>query len=148
MKGGSVKTKERTERMLERSGRISPREVLGAYRETGLVPSRHVFVSDGEACAIGAVVAAGIGVVAAEDQGNLEDALFDRLGGASSDYRDGFVGGFDGEPFFAPDYPEELYGWMAEGLRRWHAAGWRDGRRVRRFVFASGSPGAGEERDG
>lgn len=122
-----VRTKGRTERLLERSGRITPREVLGAYRETGIKPCASTFILGDflhgyEACAIGAL-AMRDGVYPTGD--DLDGWIERKTAGQGPSYATGFWKGFDGEslpPFFAA---------RSAQARK----GWRDGARCRRFVF-------------
>ena len=117
-------TKERTQRLLEKSGRIKPREVLAAYEQTGLEPCAGWGDGKKYGCALTAMIGGhegngSTGITTASDryiQGrmptiSLEDA---------SSYRLGFVHAFDGE--------------CVPGAG-WFRKGYRDGVRVRRFVF-------------
>jgi hypothetical protein len=115
-------TRERTERLLEKSGRITPREVLEAYEETGLTPKTGSFVTDaGEAC--------GIGVVAIRHVESLAYAFarYMRQRGVNRPvfYASGFANAFDGHAQQIPQLTGESY-----------KTGYRDGQRVRRFVEA------------
>lgn len=147
-----MQVRERTERKLEASGRITPREVLEAYRTTDLKPVTGEFydVDTGEACALTALGAAsGFGErMAVARLGVVADALIDaRIRTPwAGDYQDWFICGFDGFPHpDSPLYPpaesgaeappfDAAYRELSEDAQR---KGWRDGRRAARFVFAA-----------
>lgn len=116
------KTRQKSTR-LEKSKRITPREVLRAYRETTLAPITGMYLHGEAACAVGALgVASGHGYVdldgdpAVDFCGYMKSRMPDKW----SVYLGGFEGGFDGHPC-PSDGP----------IRR---TGWRDGRRAARFV--------------
>lgn len=117
---------------LEVSGRITPREVLEAYEETGFAPLFGWWFKPltHEACALTAVAfATGYGNLPLNSRVavmllNRMDALPFRTA-----YRLGFANGFDGGEL-ADDYPEDEE--RTEGFR----AGYRDGKRARAFVKA------------
>jgi hypothetical protein len=130
-----METRQRVERALERSGRITPREVLEAYRETGARPCTGEW-SDGTGgeCALLAVAhanglwATNIGIITA-----CVDVLLERRMSPVYDawsYRDGFAEGFDGT-ISRREYQSEA-----------EATGYRDGARARRFVFGGEEHGA------
>jgi hypothetical protein len=117
-------TKERVERKLEKSGRITPREVLEAYEETGLEPAENIFVLRNKACAFGAVmVREGVprvrGVL---DESEKKAWLTRRMRRLGPTYALGFYEGFDGAGSMG----------LVGRLRK----GYRDAQRVRRFVEA------------
>jgi hypothetical protein len=121
-----IEAPTRVERKLEKSGRITPRGVLEAYEETGLQPGTRVFENGGRGCAFGALMMqAGIPV------GDKSNAVFDIKhtwlnavrDSAGMSYVPGFYDGFDG----APSCRKLDLAWKK---------GWRDGRRVRKFVLS------------
>lgn len=128
-----MQVKERTERLLEKSGRITPREVLDAYEETGLKPARAVFMGGAEACAVGVLMYRDHmwpARVFSGDWGEVAIALLNRwteqrlaLAGGE-DYRIGFTTAFDGIAESTMTRPSER-------------KGFRDGQRVRHFVFGA-----------
>ncbi len=121
--------KERVERKLEKSGRITPREVLRRYEETGLRPC--LGWGDGEkaGCALTAILGGHAGngsILVAEAANRLMEGRMPHLPVfAATDYRLGFARGFDDTDF--------------ELERRSPAfrQGYRDGCRARRFVFGA-----------
>ena len=122
-----IEAPQRTERLLEKSGRITPREVLEAYETTG----RGVcfdgfgdeFGSMGKACAIGALMARD--GVSLHSSVELSDWLRERSERVGMDYYGGFYRGFDG--FFSAQEDREG--------RQSYRNGYRDGQRVRAFVL-------------
>lgn len=112
-------------------GRISPREVLEAYRKTGYTPSGNLFVDENRACPLGAMAViesphvrdmwGNAGIVA-------HCLLAQRLSTGFSAYMTGFTCGFDGAAGAG------VYG-DVERVRRYRQ-GFRDGERARLFVFA------------
>ena len=123
-----AKVERKKHARLEASGRITPREVLRAYEETGFEPADGLWFDalGNRACALTAVAARGghrEGLISGKAAGDvLEDRMFPFCDAYS--YRDGFVCGFDGE---IPEAGEELTD--AQAL------GWRDGARARAFVL-------------
>ncbi len=122
-----IEAPQRTERMLEASGRITPREVLEAYEETRLeAASGHYYDTvSGSACAIG-VLLNSQGVWDREsnmwmDWDVAAGWLRERVPLNSGEYEDGFISGFDN--YEEPDDPA-LH------------LGYRDGQRVRKFVLS------------
>jgi hypothetical protein len=111
--------KERIERLLEKSGRITPREVLEAYEETGLGVTFGCFVNQGRACAYGALM------VRDGFTQNLDFSIAewtrerDMLAGLGYGY--GFYRGFDGA--------------LLPSTGRYPRKGYLDGIRARRFVL-------------
>lgn len=123
--------KERTRLdLLRESGRITPREVLEAYRETGLQPVRGAFRDRaGRVCGLTVVAA----MKGAWPNAELlpEKAVVEVLTRAmtlecAEHYLNGFVYGFDG-------YIQH------ENELDWKSKGWRDGRRAARAVFGEES---------
>ena len=117
-----IEAPRRTERLLEKSGRITPREVLEAYEETGLEPSFALWGMLGEsACALTALgCAAGV-------EGEFPSSIgrryyFDVRRGEQS-YANGFIAGFDGTNRQTPRNAR-------------NRLGHRDGQRVRKFVLS------------
>lgn len=111
--------KERTRDLLRESGRITPRQVLEAYRETGLRPARGEWGDEHNVCALTALgVAAGF----TSDASYKIARAFWESHNLSNAYADGFVAGFDGDPprFFR---------------RADKRKGYRDGRQAARAVF-------------
>ena len=121
-----TEVKERAARLVEASGRVRPRGVLEAYERTGLRPGTGVFVDyeHGEACAYG-VLAVRRGI----DPMGWSGQTLDWMNRIHGDYAAGFYCAFDGE--------EGLPCWLEETPEG--RTGWRDGKRVRRFVFG-GAP--------
>jgi hypothetical protein len=111
-------SKERTERLLEKSGRITPREVLEAYQVTGLYPgTRHYRVGD-TACAIGAL---------AHHKAPATDGYTVYVGKRTASNPSGYAAGF----------ANAFDGWdMMSLATKMYRTGYRDGQRVRRFVEA------------
>ena len=102
---------ERTERLLERSGRITPREVLAAAERLGIEvqPQRYA------TCGMGVVT------MAAGWEHKPYHYMRERYGERGGSYTDGFITGFDGyEP--------------AQGGVDYRK-GYRDGRRCGRFTW-------------
>ncbi len=136
-----MEVKERTKRLLERSGRIRPREVLDAYRETGFAAVRHKWAWKDEACALTALgVAHDPGPISStentEDEANVRDMALayveSRMPYIHEHYAFGFERGFDGHPRPNPgddDHP------LVRGSEAWERCGWRDGRRAAWAVF-------------
>lgn len=112
---------ERTERLLEKSGRITPREVLEAYEQTGLKPIQNIYYTDvdeqARACAMGALAAA---------HGSYDDDPFtymeDRMGEDWERYLESFACAFDNYRF-------------APGHHDWKA--YLDGQRSRKAVLGA-----------
>lgn len=83
--------------------RITPEEIVEAYRKTGLKVTRGRFFGDGCACGFGAYAAAKLGVspvVTASDPVHFVNAAVHRAminGGFTREYRAGFIDGFDGD---------------------------------------------------
>jgi hypothetical protein len=102
-------------RLLEKSGRITPREVLEAYEETGLYPKTRDFFDGERACAIGALRRH-------QDLGSLgySGYMRSRIGKYHLSYPMGFTNAFDGMG--------------VNGKSAGYLKGYRDGQRVRRFV--------------
>lgn len=136
-----TKTERTRSTRLEASGRVTPREVLKAYEETGYKPLfEHWWhpVEDGyEACALTALVgASGVdlaGTPMLEASYCAEDYMEERLPHVHHYYQIGFTAGFDDD--LAPtssgdDHPLSL------GSDAWERCGWRDGKRARAFVLA------------
>ena len=134
-------TRERVERKLERSGRITPREVLEAYEETGLRPlvGQWYEPETSSACALSAVAVVTDGVVANQDTMMDGQAAINlvvmRVPRMSTYYRMGFVLGFDDKPPPLPSGEDDPAYLKTEA---WARKGYRDGQRARRFVFGSG----------
>ena len=126
--------RERVERKLEKSGRITPSEVLTAYERTGLEPVAEEFWTENGACAIGVLMdAEGV----ERRLRHIKPWLNQRGLSSMVPYMNGFYRGFDGlSPLAGPDAECPDF-----------RTGFRDGRRVRRFVFA-GSGQTGKGRDG
>ena len=119
-----METRERTQRLLERSGRIKPREVLEAQRKTGLTPAHNALRSRDNACGMGLLLAMN-GIDAEAD---FSAAMLWIVRRFEHDYSEGFMRGFDGLPLhrYALDHPK---------ARREFRKGWRDGARSRKFCF-------------
>ncbi len=134
-----MEIKEKRVSALEKSGRITPREVLEAYEETGFEPmfegwfewSKH----GSRACGI-TVLAVANGVEPArlfEFACGVDDYMEKRIEYVGDYYQSGFTVGFDGGPCPEPsgdDHP------LVEGSEGWIRMGWRDGKRARTFVKA------------
>ena len=138
-----MEVRERTERkdLLKASGRITPREVLAAYRETNYSP----MVGDWfQSCGDGRYQACALTVVAATSEdvrfGDANTGMLCALAHMQKRfpyvheyYRSGFTRGFDGngcpEPTGDNDHPLE------RGCEGWERLGWRDGKRAASFVF-------------
>jgi hypothetical protein len=139
-----LRERRRSQRKLERSGRITPREVLEAYRDTGLAPmfGEWYALQNGKerACALTAVgIAQGHRCDAfGLEVGRAADALMDSRFGPyeAHDYQDAFVYGFDGHDLPPSLPPDDSLG---EDRQAWERIGWRDGRRARRAVFGEAS---------
>lgn len=130
--------RERVERKLEKSGRITPREVLEAYEETGLKIARDVYQVGDRACAIGVLMARdGIRLDGDEQTLKASFAIDDwekeRIEYVGEYYCSGFVNAFDGG--IRPDEPSDDGPWEY-GSWWWEALGYRDGQRVRKFVLS------------
>lgn len=130
-----IEARERTELKLETSGRITPREVLEAYEETGMQPMTEAWYEPSKygdrACAI-TVLAHHNGYVGEYACIDTEAFIEERFPYVSEYYQSGFVKGFDGGSCPEPgddDHP------LMRGSEGWERLGWRDGQRVRRFVF-------------
>jgi hypothetical protein len=116
-----IEAPQRVERLLEKSGRITPREVLKAYEATGLIPSANIYRCDQLACALGVLLEVSGAPRTTDDFGEI--GAVDGLAFArriTEDYVLGFEAGFDNVPK------------SSDVLR---SQGYRDGRRVRRFVL-------------
>jgi hypothetical protein len=113
-----IEAPTRVERKLEKSGRITPREVLGAYETTGLKPMFGAFHdSYGRACAV-AVVEARYEIPLTWPITSLVRRGYNR------DYIWGVVAGFEGaERDPAITLHAEYRGWL-------------DGLRIRKFVLS------------
>lgn len=146
--------KKSIERRLEKSGRITPREVLEAYRQTGLLPSDRGWWREAEgkpsACAVGAMMVASGDVNLKDLRPDPHDDIdptalwspecdelindfFERRGfgrpEVAGSYQFEFTQGFDGRQLFSADVLG-LQGALAR----------RDGARCRRFVFGKQAP--------
>jgi hypothetical protein len=111
-------TRERVERKLEKSGRITPREVLEAYEETGLKPCEGQFLSGNRACALGV-----LRLYADPSCKYHVQYMRTRMPQQNPvSYASGFTNGFDGT------------GTQRQSIG--YLKGYRDGQRVRRFVLA------------
>ncbi len=145
-----LREKTRKSGRLERSGRITPREVLGAYARTGLRPQRKVYREDNGACAVGVLMTAhgdwkpnwdttevdGVPRPLFEFSDALEEWANNRMEIVGTMYETGFTIGFDGKACPKPgddDHP------LMRGSEGWERLGWRDGKRAARFVFREAS---------
>jgi hypothetical protein len=125
-----IEAPQRTERLLEKSGRITPREVLEAYEETGLRPGTECFLDGDAACAFGVLMARD-GVPRRESfEGFDHDALEQwqtlKTMALGSGYAGAFYDGFDGYSF--DGYP---YGIHSDASKGHH-----DGQRSRKAVLS------------
>jgi hypothetical protein len=102
--------------------RITPEEVVAAYKETGLKPEQGITLADGCACGLGVIYAQKFGVLEA-DSYDVFNALERDLSPA---YIYGFIAGFDGI-----DY-------TTIGLREGESIGYEDGRACWKAVVVSG----------
>jgi hypothetical protein len=138
--------RERTERrdLLSESGRITPREVLEAYWETGLEPMVDDFGDEkGRACALAALAAQdfGRGFAGPEEAETLVDeyrAKRFEVGEVES-YTLGFMRGFDGVRCRPPGKSSQH---TVRALEARERQGWRDGHRARRFCLPGHDPRA------
>jgi hypothetical protein len=112
-----IEAPQRTERLLEKSGRITPREVLEAYEKTELKPCFKSFTSGERACAVGVLMARGGNAVPPYLR-NFMDGID---AAAGHDYVVGFICGFDGRAGVKHPIPQ---------------IGFRDGKRCRKFVLS------------
>jgi hypothetical protein len=136
--------RERTERKLEKSSRITPRKVLEAYRETGLEPMANDFGDEkGRACALAALAAQDFerGFASPEEAETLVDEYRAKRFevGESESYTLGFMRGFDGVPCRPPGPPSKSSQRTVRVPERRERQGWRDGRRARRFCLREAS---------
>lgn len=76
--------------------RITPEQVVEAYKTTGLKPVRHITLKDGCACGLGAVYAQKLNV-RTECVGEVFTEI--KKYGLSPSYVSGFIAGFDGVDF-------------------------------------------------
>jgi hypothetical protein len=104
-------------RLLEKSGRITPREVLEAYEETGFYPKTRDFFDGEGACPVGVLREH-------QDPGSLGYSTYirSRISECHLTYPMGFTNAFDGLG--------------VNGESAGYLKGYRDGQRVRRFVEA------------
>ncbi len=129
-----MEVRERTRRrvafrLLEKSGRITPREVLEAQAKTGMM----LEAGDWQKCAL-AVMTHAAGYFDEAHAAACPDSPFslDMAGFLEGrmlqvfayDYGAGFAQGFDDHP-------------LVQGGYLWERRGWRDGKRARRFVFGT-----------
>ncbi len=125
-----MEIKEKRVSALEKSGRITPREVLEAYEETGLRPCNGWGDGKKTGCGLTAMVggatmpAAAAGVEMTMAASNLLSERMPQLGGVDrSEYETGFIRGFDGD---------RLHPFRDLIFRKGH----RDGKSARAFVLA------------
>lgn len=136
-----MQVREHTKSLLKRSGRITPREVLEAHRETGFAAVRHKWAWKDQACALAALgVAHAPGPIPfaenTEDEVNVWAMALayveSRMPYTHEYYAYGFERGFDGDERPEPgddDHP------LVRGSEAWTRCGWRDGRRAAWAVF-------------
>lgn len=106
--------------------RITPEEVVEAYRKTGAKPCPNVYLvfTDNEclACGLGAVLLAEReqeAIAAVREGGGSLPMIWDMVGAA---YEEGFSGGFDPRPFPAPEGPgERIQQGYEDGRAAWEA---------------------------
>lgn len=99
--------------------RITPEQVVEAYKATGLKPMRGWYFQNKDcACGLGAIAANG-GCSRNEDRA---DRWLVRNGGFHHSYIGGFAGGFDGEQSLVPGANAEEYKQgYADGQSAWNA---------------------------
>jgi hypothetical protein len=117
-----IEAPTRVERKLEKSGRITPKEVLEAYEETGLTPHQSYFRDADTACGLGVLMARD-GLDARHAPIAIEGWIKQRDAAAGEYYSNGFWRAFDSHVLPLPNTVAER-------------KGYRDGQRVRRFVLS------------
>ena len=132
--------------LLATSGRITPREVLDAYQETGLEPvfddwydTHYIDLEQiTHACGFTVVALANASPRPLTGSGVEHFVFFygtRRFEDVASYYKGGFARGFDGKDASessGDDHPLQL------GCEGWERKGWRDGKRARAFVLGRG----------
>lgn len=120
-----MEAKARTKLKLEASGRITPREVLEAYKETGLEPKSQFYFDGCAACGLGAMAAVDGLFRSAEERKLEQEVVLEMLERRMGEHADRYMAGFD----------IGFMGIKSTGDSEWTRKGNHDGRRVCRFVF-------------
>jgi hypothetical protein len=106
--------------------RITPEQVVAAYKATGLTPKRNEWFCyrTNSACGMGAISVQAQGKEEADARGTFH-WIADRY---DADYRQGFESGFDGDK-------RETFDWLSPARRANRNLGYDDGQAAAEAVF-------------